>query len=654
MDKSEKNIKGRLIGTVVMGSTLQLLYSPLTEDSKNSSTHVISCKTNSEARALEALHRQTWGLAPVKHQPVGHICGQIYPIPESWKTMKIKNDLKARFGNQPAKELAGRIGDPQLGDPTVSPASYDKILASMTAFAVGEALGAPLEGRSRNWITRHIGNVTDFVVPKPQTDTDTQLMLITADSVLADLQDHPNQFALRLRGASLNTHGVAVRRAQRNLIANKPWWVAADPDSAGTSAAARSIAFGLIWSGNPERAAYEAALSASVTHGHAMGVTGAAAMAAAVSLASDGRTTLDAMWLEAIARVCESYAPIEVHGTTLFDRIKVLPSLLGQTDKTVLTMLGTGPLAGEAVLAALWCATRQPNGYEGILTAINAGGDTDTIAAMAGACLGACYGLNVIPVDSNRVVNIGEIEVSAKRIAAVSKKTSTQTKSGEESKAAENVHAAILIDRSGSMNGLASDVIGGYNEFIENQGNLQATGEFVLTAVQFDDDEPFKVMHDAAPLSSVRPMTSADYQPRGLTPLFDALGTLIKTIEKRVAASIVPEDQIVVVFSDGLENASNEWTREALFQLITEKENEGWTFIFNGANQDSYGTGAGLGIKGKNTANFSADGQGARAALRGFDRAMSEYRTSSPSEKLGRKQNFYNDLKESEEDMSNR
>ena len=654
MDKSKKNIKGQLIGTVVTGSTLQLLYSSPTGDGKDSSTHVISCKTNSEARALEALHRQTWGLAPVKHQPVGHICGQIYPIPESWKTMKIKNDLKARFGSQPAKELAGRIGDPQLGDPTVSPASYDKILASMTAFAVGEALGAPLEGRSRNWIMRHIGNVTDFVVPKPQTDTDTQLMLITADSVLADFQDHPNQFALRLRGASLNTHGVAVRRAQRNLIANKPWWVAADPDSAGTSAAARSIAFGLIWSGNPERAAYEAALSASVTHGHAMGVTGAAAMAAAVSLASDGRTTLDAMWLEAIARVCESYAPIEVHGTTLFDRIKVLPSLLGQTDKTVLTMLGTGPLAGEAVLAALWCATRQPNGYEGILTAINAGGDTDTIAAMAGACLGACYGLNVIPVDSNRVVNIGEIEVSAKRIAAVSKKTSTQTKSGEESKAAENVHAAILIDRSGSMNGLASDVIGGYNEFIENQGNLQATGEFVLTAVQFDDDEPFKVMHDAAPLSSVRPMTSADYQPRGLTPLFDALGTLIKTIEKRVAASIVPEDQIVVVFSDGLENASNEWTREALFQLITEKENEGWTFIFNGANQDSYGTGAGLGIKGKNTANFSADGQGARAALRGFDRAMSEYRTSSPSEKLGRKQNFYNDLKESEEDMSNR
>ena len=397
MDKSGKNIKGQLIGTVVMGSTLQLLYSHPTGDGKNSSTHVISCKTNSEARALEALHRHTWGLAPVKHQPVGHICGQIYPIPESWKTMKIKNDLKARFGSQPVQELARRIGDPQLGDPTVSLASYDKILASMTAFAVGEALGAPLEGRSRNWITRHIGNVTDFVVPKPQTDTDTQLMLITADSVLADLQDHPNQFALRLRGASLNTHGVAVRRAQRNLIANKPWWAAADPDSAGTSAAARSIAFGLIWSGNPERAAYEAALSASVTHGHAMGVTGAAAMAAAVSLASDGRTTLDAMWLEAIARVCESYAPIEVHGTTLFDRIKVLPSLLGQTDKTVLTMLGTGPLAGEAVLAALWCATRQPNGYEGILTAVNAGGDTDTIAAMAGACLGACYGLNVIP-----------------------------------------------------------------------------------------------------------------------------------------------------------------------------------------------------------------------------------------------------------------
>ena len=654
MDKSEKNIKGRLIGTVVMGSTLQLLYSPLTEDSKNSSTHVISCKTNSEARALEALHRQTWGLAPVKHQPVGHICGQIYPIPESWKTMKIKNDLKARFGNQPAKELAGRIGDPQLGDPTVSPANYDKILASMTAFAVGEALGAPLEGRSRNWITRHIGNVTDFVVPKPQTDTDTQLMLITADSVLADLQDHPNQFALRLRGAALNTHGVAVRRAQRNLIANKPWWAAADPDSAGTSAAARSIAFGLIWSGNPERAAYEAALSASVTHGHAMGVTGAAAMAAAVSLASDGRTTLDAMWLEAIARVCESYAPIEVHGTTLFDRIKVLPSLLGQTDKTVLTMLGTGPLAGEAVLAALWCATRQPNGGDGILTAVNAGGDTDTIAAMAGACLGACYGLNVIPVDSNRVVNIGEIEVSAKRIAAVSKKTSKQAAADEKSKGAENVHASFLIDRSGSMSGVVGDVIGGYNQFVENQRNIQTTGECAFTAVQFDSDEPFKVMHDGTPIGSVPAMTSFDYQPRGLTPLFDALGNLIKTIEKRIATSIVPEDQIVVVFTDGMENASNEWTREAVFKLVTEKENEGWTFNFMGANQDSYETGRGLGFKHENTSNFRADGRGTKAAFDGVDRAMSEYRRLTPSQKMVRKGNFFNDIKEAEEDMRNR
>ena len=568
--------------------------------------------------------------------------------------MKLIKDIEARFGARPVQELAGRIGDPQLGAETITPANYDKILASMTAFAVGEALGAPIEGRSRNWIENHLGNITDFVVPKPQTDTDTQLMLITADSVLADLQDHPNQFALRLRGASLNTHGVAVRRAQRNLVANKPWWIAADPDSAGTSAAARSIAFGLIWSGNPERAAYEAALSASVTHGHAMGVTGAAAMAAAISLASDGRTVLDATWLQAIAKVCESYAPIEVHGATLFDRIKVLPSLLGQTDKTVLTMLGTGPLAGEAVLAALWCATRQPNGHEGILTAINAGGDTDTIAAMAGACLGACYGLNVIPVDFNRVVNIGAIEVSAKRIAAVSERTSTQAKTIEEPKTAENVHASFLIDRSGSMGNLVGDVIGGYNQFVENQRNIQATGECAFTAVQFDSDEPFKVVHDATPIGSVPAMTYTDYQPRGLTPLFDALGNLIKTIENRITALTDPEDQIVVVFTDGLENASSEWTRESLFKLITEKENEGWTFTFMGANQDSYATGRSLGFKSANISDFKGDGLGTRAAFSSVNRAMSDYRLLTPKQKMSRKENFWNDIREAEEDMRRR
>ena len=103
-----------------------------------------------------------------------------------------------------------------------------------------------------------------------------------------------------------------------------------------------------------------------------------------------------------------------------------------------------------------------------------------------------------------------------------------------------------------------------------------------------------------------------------------------------------------------MENASNEWTREAVFKLVTEKENEGWTFNFMGANQDSYETGRGLGFKHENTSNFRGDGRGTKAAFDGVNRAMSEYRLLTPSQKMSRKANFFNDIKEAEEDMRNR
>jgi len=109
-----------------------------------------------------------------------------------------------------------------------------------------------------------------------------------------------------------------------------------------------------------------------------------------------------------------------------------------------------------------------------------------------------------------------------------------------------------------------------------------------------------------------------------------------------------------VVFTDGHENDSREWTKEALFKLITEKEKEGWTFVFLGANQDSYATGHALGIKGKNTQNFSATAEGTEAAWGSMKRAMSQYRTLTPEQKLGRKANFYNDIKEAEEEMRSR
>ena len=230
----------------------------------------------------------------------------------------------------------------------------------------------------------------------------------------------------------------------------------------------------------------------------------------------------------------------------------------------------------------------------------------------------------------------------------------TNHNTGKEPQVAENVHAAFLIDQSGSMNPLVDDVIGGYNQFVANQRKAEVAGDCTFTAVQFDTTEPFKVINDATPISEVSDLTPADYRPNGGTPLLDALGRLIRTIEKRVDTSKVPEDQIVVVFTDGHENASTEWTREDLFRVITEKENDGWTFIFMGANQDAYDTGRRLGIKHENIQNFKNDGQGTRTAMDAVDKSLLSYRQAAPSQKRLRKSDFYLGVKDAEKDLRTR
>jgi ADP-ribosylglycohydrolase len=555
------------------------------------------------------------------------------------------NDIDQRFGRAAADKLTGPLANVERGDATISPASSDRARGALLGFAMGEALGEPLEGRSAAWINERFGWVADFVVPNPVTGTDTQLAIMAASSLLSSQVNHPERLAARLQAATIDTQGMAVRHAQARLSAGHPWWEAAKANSAGTAAAVRAVAFGLVWAGNPKRAAYEAALSASVTHGHPMAISAAATMAAAVSLAVTTNGGLDARWLEAIADICAEYEQVEIHGATLLDRLRLLPSLLGQPPETVLNVLGTNPLANQAVPAALWCATQGP---KGVLYAVNAGGDTDTIAAMAGACVGASIGASQSPVDLTRVGGLAPVTATADRIAALAATPEPKKKT----EPAEAVHVSFLIDRSGSMAGMVGDVIGGYNEFVKEQQATEGTCTF--TAVQFDTGEPYKVTVDAVEISQVPELTAHDYQPRGGTPLLDAFGMLVESVTKREEGLKEPEDQIVVVFTDGHENASQQWTRERLFAVVEEKKAAGWTFVFMGANQDSYAMGRDLGFDRENIQNYRGDGRGTRMAMKSFSRGMSEYRTSMPEEKIRRKKDFYAGTKEAETDHETR
>ena len=213
------------------------------------------------------------------------------------------------------------------------------------------------------------------------------------------------------------------------------------------------------------------------------------------------------------------------------------------------------------------------------------------------------------------------------------------------------VHISFLIDRSGSMQPFRRDVVGGFNGFVAE--HRERPRKCALTLVQFDSNAPFEVIHDAVDIHDVPDLTVERYQPRGATPLLDALGRLVEYADASLKRHGREEDQIVVVYSDGRENASRSWSRERLFMAITERKRKGWTFVFLGANQD-YAEARRMGIDDGSVQDFAADRRGHRKAWGSLGRAVREYRDASHDERLRRKKAFFGGRKEAEADHRER
>ncbi len=190
------------------------------------------------------------------------------------------------------------------------------------------------------------------------------------------------------------------------------------------------------------------------------------------------------------------------------------------------------------------------------------------------------------------------------------------------------VHISMVLDRSGSMSAIADDVVGGFNELLAEQ--RRADGLARVTLVQFDSGDPFEVVIDGVDLARVRPLRRADYQPRGSTPLYDAVGRMIARIDAEVARradlGLLGEDQLVVIVTDGLENASTEHHRAAVMRLIEERRGRGWAFAFLGANQDAYAEGRSIGVAAGSAAPWEPTPDGTRAALASVSAAAAAYR----------------------------
>lgn len=194
--------------------------------------------------------------------------------------------------------------------------------------------------------------------------------------------------------------------------------------------------------------------------------------------------------------------------------------------------------------------------------------------------------------------------------------------------AANRTHIAIVLDRSGSMDSIRDDVVGGFNAFLASQQAV--AGEATLTLVRFDGQDPFEVVFDHAKLQTIRPLERGDFEPRGATPLLDAVGKTILATELWVARQSDaerPDSIVVVVITDGQENASSEFQLNRVRNLIKAKEALGWQFLFLSADLAAFAEAGDIGFSDSKRVHFSKDAQGNREAFARTSQKIADYRS---------------------------
>lgn len=168
----------------------------------------------------------------------------------------------------------------------------------------------------------------------------------------------------------------------------------------------------------------------------------------------------------------------------------------------------------------------------------------------------------------------------------------------------------FILDRSGSMAGLESDTIGGFNSMIKKQ-QTETEGNALVSTVLFDHESI--VLHDRIALNDVKPLTQKDYEVRGTTALLDAVGDAIKhvkNIHKYAREEDRPLKTLFVITTDGMENASVKFSYRDIKQLIEQQKERGWEFIFLGANIDAVKVASHIGIDARRAVNYHADSKG--------------------------------------------
>ena len=195
----------------------------------------------------------------------------------------------------------------------------------------------------------------------------------------------------------------------------------------------------------------------------------------------------------------------------------------------------------------------------------------------------------------------------------------------------ENVTEIVFIlDRSGSMAGLESDTIGGFNAMLKKQ-QAETEGNALVSTILFDHES--LVLHDRIPLAEVQPLTEKDYQVRGMTALLDAVGDAvkhIKNIHKYAREEDRPQKTLFIITTDGMENSSERYSYKDIKRLIEQQKERGWEFVFLGANIDAAEVAEHIGIDRDDAVNFLADRRGTQKVYAAMNMRMSMARRKSP------------------------
>jgi len=219
-----------------------------------------------------------------------------------------------------------------------------------------------------------------------------------------------------------------------------------------------------------------------------------------------------------------------------------------------------------------------------------------------------------------RILTVALMLMSVSAFAKAPAKTDQKNKNNKP----KDVELVFILDRSGSMGGLESDTIGGYNSMLSKQ-KKEKTGKVSVTTVLFDDQ--YELLYNQVPIEKVSPMTEEEYYVRGSTALLDAIGKTVTQVKANQDKKEIKDKVLFVIITDGMENASREYRADQIKKLIEErKEKDNWEFLFLGANIDAIGAAKDIGIDSSRAVRFKSDKKGTAKNYEVLNEAIKEIR----------------------------